>query len=111
MKPSEYYKHLFRFYDGRFAQHSRFRYYVLNMEQRHGANESVMVYLKSSSSRSGMNSMSVGDLKRLNASGKKDIAMAVQSFTRSISNSPQFYLERRKELKAMIKQFGDPSAF
>ena len=41
-----YFKHLMLYHDGRFAKHSRFRYFALNTEMRHRALQTGRIYVR-----------------------------------------------------------------
>lgn len=55
--------------------------------------------------------LTVGDLRRLSESEKKEVRSQVDKYTNTLRNSDAFFRERRKEVYAMIEQLGDPHVF
>lgn len=48
IRPAEYFSHLLKYKDGRFAQHTRWRYFALNSQMRWRALQEGRVYVKQS---------------------------------------------------------------
>jgi hypothetical protein len=97
-------KHLQKFYDGRFSTHSRFPYFMLNTHEREVANRQSGLFVTEADKR-----LTVGDLRKMSASQKQDVAKRVSKYGATLRNTPAFMGERKKELHAMCEQIGDPN--
>ena len=89
--------------DQRFSTHPRFVYALLNTHER-----DVALRVSGLFAHRGM---TVGDVRRLDKSGKERVAQEVFSHGSTVRNSRGFFMERRKELLAMVEQHGDPNVF
>ena len=97
-------KHVQKFYDGRFSTHSRFPYFLLNTHEREVANRQSGLFVAEHDKR-----LTVGDLRKMSASQKQDVAKRVSKYGATLRNTPAFMGERKKELHAMCEQIGDPN--
>ena len=103
---SQYSRHLSYYYDGRFAQHGRFPYFLLNTHERQVANEQAGVAVTEAKDNA-----TVGDVRNLSKESKKAVAKKISKFSSHLRNSPGFFDKRKKELLFMCDQLGDPHAF
>ena len=99
-------QHLMNYYDGRFAKHRRFRYYLLNVQQRHQANEQAALFVRTECPK-----LTVGELRAMSEQSKEEIRRKCDKFSATLRNSAPFFKERKKELQAMCEQLGDPHVF
>ena len=103
---SQYSQHLSRYYDGRFAQHGRFPYFLLNTHERQLANDKAGIAVLEENDKA-----TVGDLRNMSRKDKKEVAHKISKYSSELRNSPGFFDRRKKELRAMCEQLGDPHAF
>ena len=103
---SEWVQHLENFRDGRFANDTRWPYFVQNVHERANACDQAQTFLNTTSAR-----VTVGDLRKLSKKGRNEMFNRVSRFAANIRNSPAFFGERRKELMCMCEQLGDPHVF
>ena len=99
-------QHLTHYFDGRFARHPRFRYFMLNVQQRHLANEQASLFVRTEKPH-----LTVGDVWRLSDEDKSEIRRQCDKYCASLRNSPAFFKERKEELKSMCEHLGDPNVF
>jgi hypothetical protein len=97
-------RHLQKYYDGRFAMHQRFPYFLLNTHERDAANRQAGLFLNAGDVR-----LTVGDLKKLNAASRQQLAQKLSKYGATLRNTPAFFTERRRELNAMCDEIGDPN--
>src|ERR1051325_9407890 len=71
IKPAEYFRHLLWYKDGRFARHSRWRYFALNSSMRWRALQEGHIYVKQNL---GDKTIEVQDVQQMIASGDKKLA-------------------------------------
>ena len=89
-------QHLTHYFDGRFARHPRFRYFMLNVQQRHLANEQASLFVRTEKPH-----LTVGDVRRLSDEDKSEIRRQCDKYCASLRNSPAFFKERKEELKSL----------
>lgn len=94
------------YYDGRFAKHRRFRYYLLNVHQRHLAIEQAALFVRNEGMK-----MSVGELRALSKQSKEEIRRRCDVYGATLRNSAAYFHEKKQELTAMCEQLGDPHVF
>ena len=83
-------RHLQNYYDGRFAKHRRFPYFMLNTHEREVANRQAGLYVLEQEKR-----MTVGQLRGLSKSERNEIARKVCKYGATLRNTPAFMGERR----------------
>ena len=88
-------QHLGRYYDGRFANHPRFMYFVLNQHERAIAIKQADIFYDTESVMPGENKPSVGDLNALSAKSKQDIFGKLSKYAGKLRNSPAFFGDHR----------------
>ena len=97
-------QHLSHYYDGRFATHERFRYFQLNTHEREVANEKASLCVRNERL---LEHLTVGDLRTLSEQSKEEITRKVEVYAATLRNTPAFFRNRKRELKAMIAELGD----
>lgn len=100
-------RHVQKYKDGRFATHRRFPYFLLNTHEREVASRQANLFVK----EQGRFNWTLGDVRKLDKAGKEDIMRTLSRFSQTLRNTPGFFSERRKELKTMCTQLGDPHVF
>ncbi|CAG8503777.1 4193_t:CDS:2 [Paraglomus occultum] len=71
IKPAEYFKHLLRYKDGRFGQHTCWRYFALNSQMRWQALQEGKIYVKQNLND---DELTVNDIQERIATGDKHMA-------------------------------------
>ena len=103
IKPAEYFKHLMWYKDGRFARHTRWRYFALNSSMRWRALQEGKVYVKQNLNDG---QIDVTDIQKMITSDDKKLADKIMRYGEGIRGSRQFWMARRYELTDLIKQIG-----
>lgn len=102
----EYFKHLFRYKDGRFRSHNRFGYFALNTTLRWKSNRNARVFI---------NKQKVGSMTPAQLIHKIRTDKAFQRNLRTFSSNERitdaYWRVRRYELFDMIEQLGPPTFF
>jgi ATP-dependent DNA helicase PIF1 len=102
IKPAEYFSHLLKYKDGRFARHTRWRYFALNSQMRWRALQEGKVYVKQSLNGE---QLTVEDVQEM-VDSDSHMADKVVRFGESLRGTRQFWNKRRFELTDMVKQLG-----
>src|SRR6185437_2123889 len=102
IRPAEYFSHLLKFKDGRFARHPRWRYFALNSQMRWRALQEGKVYVKQVLDGK---QYSVEELKEMVESDSR-MADRIVRFGEGLRGTRQFWIRRRFELADMIRQLG-----
>ncbi len=103
-----YFKHLMRYEDGRFAKHPRFRYFALNTEMRWRALQTGNIYINQHPKDA---RLSLEDLKEMISSGGKELSKRVLHYATSLRGTKQFWFKQRSRLISMIDCLGMPTVF
>lgn len=105
----EWAAHLMRYNDGRFARHSRFRYWALNTIFRKRAKNASKYYAKSHPTDG---DLSVEDIREMiDSNDAERLAQRVSRSAAPIEGSRPFWASKRKDLTAQIRDIGCPSVF
>jgi hypothetical protein len=102
VKPAEYFQHLLKYKDGRFARHTRWRYFALNSQMRWKVLQEAKVYVKQSLDGEQLTVEEVREMIKRNS----HLADQVIRFGEGLHGTRQFWIRRRLELTDMIKQLG-----
>ena len=89
--------------DGRFARHSRWRYFALNSIMRWRALQKGRVYVKQNLED---DQLEVANIQEMIAGGDKKLADRIMRYGEGLRGTRQFWMARRNELSDMIKQIG-----
>jgi len=109
IKPWEYFKHLIRYKDGRFAAHPSFPFYAMNSIARFHAQKSGAYLFKKSVQ---LKDLSVGDIKhQLQFDDGEQLAKQLHRLPEILKGSKAFWKKERKLLRSMISQIGCPTFF
>lgn len=103
-----YFKHLMRYEDGRFAKHPRFRYFALNTEMRWRALQTGKIYIKQHPKDA---HLSLEDLKEMVHCGGEELSKRVLHYATSLHGTKQFWFKQRSRLISMIDYLGMPTIF
>ncbi|KAE8740593.1 hypothetical protein FOCC_FOCC013893 [Frankliniella occidentalis] len=102
-----YFKHLVRYKDDRFAQHNRFRYFALNSYMRWSALRNGNLLIKT---RPEFDNMTLTQLKE-ELQRNPTLIKKIMYRNSSISGSKSYWFARGKELLSMVEQIGLPTLF
>ena len=108
MTVGNYFKHLLRYEDGRFAKHPRFRYFALNTEMRWRALQNGRIYIKQHPKDA---YLSLSDLKEMVSSGGEQFTKRVLHYASSLRGTRQYWFQQRSRLISMIDTLGTPTVF
>ena len=103
-----YFKHLMRYDDGRFARHPRFRYFALNSEMRWRALQTRRVYIKQHPSDA---RLSLDKLRSMIDCGGEQFSKRVMHYASSLRGTKQYWFKQRSRLIAMVDMLGMPTVF
>ena len=103
-----YFKHLMRYDDGRFARHPRFRYFALNSEMRWCALQTGRVYIKQHPSDA---RLSLDELRSMIDCGGEQFSKRVMHYASSLRRTKQYWFKQRSRLIAMVDMLGIPTVF
>jgi hypothetical protein len=93
-------EHLMWFEDGRFAKHQYFKFIVHNIIMRKRTLEQSTFIVKQ---QLGENPISINDIKEKLNSGDTSIVSKMLYFGASLRGTSQYWAQRNKELKSLIK--------
>jgi hypothetical protein len=105
---SDYFKHLMRYKDDRFARHRRFPWFAFNTLQRHRAASQAKTYVKQSHSAA---PLSAADVKQMLEEGDKSIARNMIRYGSHLRGTRAYWSARRGELSDAINVLGSPHVF
>ena len=100
-----YFKHLMRYDDGRFARHPRFRYFALNSEMRWRALQTGRVYITSDAR------LSLDELRSMIDCGGEQFSKRVMHYASSLRGTKQYWFKQRSRLIAMVDMLEMPTVF
>ncbi|KAE8745030.1 hypothetical protein FOCC_FOCC008342 [Frankliniella occidentalis] len=104
---SDYFKHLFRYNDGRFEEHPRFRFFAMNSLMRWHAIEKGNLYAKKNDE---LSNLSVDELIEKMKEDPK-VIHSIMYHCCDIRGTKAYWKMRAKELIQMIEQLGMPTVF
>ena len=102
-----YFKHLIRYDDGRFARHPRFRYFALNTEMRWRALQAGRVYIKQHPKDA---RLSLDKLKSMVECGGEQFSKKVMHYASNLRRTKQYWFKLRIRLIS-IDKLGMPTVF
>ncbi|KAK3916788.1 Protein RMD9, mitochondrial [Frankliniella fusca] len=102
-----YFKHLMRYKDDRFAQHNTFRYFALNSYMRWSALKNGSLFIKT---QPDLERMTLTELKE-ELARNPSLIKKIMYRNSSISGSKAYWFARGKELLNMVEQIGLPTLF
>jgi hypothetical protein len=118
----DYFRHLMRYEDGRFAQHPRFRsviliihapcadyrYYALNSMMRSRSKSASRFFVKRNRQHEPLTAQDITEMLELDA---ERLAAKVTRWGAHLRGTPQYWKARAKELEQMVRQIGPPAIF
>lgn len=102
VKPAEYFQHLLKYKNGRFACHPCWRYFVLNSLMRWRALAEGRIYVKQNLEAE---QLTVAEVQELLQSDT-NMANRVVRFGEGLRSTRQYWMRHHAELTDMIKQLG-----
>ncbi|KAK3922580.1 3-ketoacyl-CoA thiolase, peroxisomal [Frankliniella fusca] len=104
---SDYFKHLFRYHDGRFEEHPRFRYFAMNSMMRWHSIEKGNLYAKKNDE---LCNLTVEELVEKIKEDPK-VINSVMYHCSGLRSTKAYWKLKAKELIEMIEQIGMPTLF
>lgn len=106
VSPFEYFEHLMKYYDGRFAQHSRFRFFAMNSSQRWQAASQGKVLVN----KAKLGNLTVVQLKQ-RLIEQPGLIKQMGFYNANLRTSHSFWQKRCGELVDMVTTLGTPTVF
>ena len=103
-----YFKHLIRYGDSRFARHPRFRYFALNTEMRWRALQTGRVYIKQHPKDA---RLSLDELRDMVGHEGDQLSSRVLHYASSLRGTRQYWFQQRSRLVSMVDTLGLPTIF
>ena len=103
-----YFKHLLRYGDGRFAKHPRFRYFALNTEMRWRALQTGKIYISKHPKDA---RLTLDEFREMVGSEGECFANRVLHFASSLRGTSQYWSKQRNKLISMVDALGLPTVF
>ncbi|OWA50645.1 hypothetical protein BV898_15155 [Hypsibius exemplaris] len=109
IKPVNYFRHLLKYKDGRYAQHGQFLFFAFNCEVRWRALTQGSVFLQHLSVDD--RNMSAEDFRAKYARDPKSMVARILRFGECLRGSRQYWFMEREKLTDLINQEGSPTVF
>ena len=103
-----YLKHLLLYDDGRFAKHSRFRYFALNTEMRWRAIETGRIYVRQNPND---DHLTIDELRDMVGTEAETFSNRVLHYAASLRGTRQYWMRQRSRLISMVDTLGMPTIF
>ena len=103
-----YFTHLMKYRDGRFARHPRFRFFALNTEMRWRALQSGRIYVQQ---HPGDAQLTVDVLQDVVGREGEAFSNRVLHYASSLRGTRQYWLKQRGRLISMVDTLGLPTIF
>ncbi|XP_011404395.1 PREDICTED: uncharacterized protein LOC105313003 [Amphimedon queenslandica] len=103
-----YFTHLMKYDNGRFAKHPRFRFLALNTEMRWRANETGQIYIRQ---HSGEAHLTIDDLRDMIGREGESFSNKVVYYGASLRGTRLYWFRERNHFIAMIDTLGLPTIF
>lgn len=97
---SEYATHLLNWHDGRFVKHERFKFFLLNLVERHRAHDVGNAFINAQSASDNLTVDSV--VSALNA-GDESLVQRIMVYGEKCHGTRQYWFQRRRELEEMVR--------
>lgn len=107
VSPSDYFKHLMRYKDRRFAQHKTFRFFAMNSTMRWTALTDGKIFVRNNPEFKEMTSSQLKDLLK----EKPNTVKKVMYQASNLRGTKPYWRSRFRELRAMVSQLGLPTVF
>ncbi|XP_057831850.2 uncharacterized protein LOC131042550 [Cryptomeria japonica] len=105
----EFVKHLLRYKDHRFGQHSRFKYFMMNMIMRHRAQNSSTVFVKRSFQDM---TITINELRQhMENTPHSHLAYKTMRFGNKLRGTRSYWAHWHAKLIDMLHQIGSPTIF
>lgn len=104
----EYFTHLLRFRDSRFARHRRFPWFAFNTLQRHRTRDRARIFVKQHHDAA---RLTADDIRSLLEEGDDVLVNRMVRYGGNLRGTRAYWLARRAELIDMINMRGSPHAF
>ncbi|XP_059070441.1 uncharacterized protein LOC131860092 [Cryptomeria japonica] len=106
----EYALHLIRYFDQRFGQHVRFRYFIYNLIMRHHSQQSTTVFIRTNIEEAFPSNLQALR-EHLQNTPDDQLPKQLLRFGATLRGTRAYWNKSRKELTTMISQLGTPTLF
>ncbi len=103
-----YFTHLLKYDDGRFARHPRFRFFALNTEMRWRALQAGRIYIQQ---HPGDAQLTVDELRDMVGREGEAFSNRVLHYASSLRGTRQYWFRQRSRLISMVDTLGLPTIF
>ncbi len=103
-----YFKHMLKYEDGRFARHPRFRFFALNTEMRWRALQAGRIYIRQ---HPGDAQLTVDELRDMVGREGEAFSNRVLHYASSLRGTRQYWFRQRSRLISMVDTLGLPTMF
>ena len=103
---SNYFTHLLKYGDGRFARHPRFRFFALSTEMRWRALQAGRIYVKQ---HPGDAQLTVDELRDMIGREGEAFSNSVLHYASSLRGTRQYWFKQRSRLISMVDTLGLPT--
>ena len=103
-----YFTHLLKYEDGRFARHPRFRFFALNTEMRWRALQAGRIYIQQ---HPGDAQLTVDELRDMAGREGEAFSNRVLHYAASLRGTRQYWFRQRGRLISMVDTLGLPTIF
>lgn len=110
LKPAEYFKHLLRFHDSRFALDVRFLFFAFNCKMRWALLEDARLFLRKNPRIQNLTASELREELRDPVKGPR-LAKKISRFASSLPGLAPYWHQQRSNLLAIIDQLGTPTLF
>ena len=103
-----YFTHLMKYSDGRFAKHPRFRFFALNTEMRRRALQAGRIYIQQ---HPGDAQLTIDELRDMIGRGGEAFSNRILHYASSLRGTRQYWFKQRNRLISMVDTLGLPTIF
>ena len=105
---ASHFKHLILYHDKRYANHPRFRYFVLNTLMRHHALQTGRIHVRENPHDG---HLTIDELRDMVGHGSDRLSNRVLHFGATLRGTRQFWQKQKTRLTAMVDTLGLPTVF
>lgn len=104
----EYFTHLLRLQDGRFARHKRFPWFAFSTLQRQRAYNQARIFVRQNHDAA---RLTAANVREMLAEGDESIVRRMMCYGSTLRGTRAYWAQRRQELTDMINVTGSPHLF
>lgn len=104
----DYFAHLLKFHDGRFARHRRWPWFAFNTLQRQRSYSQARIFVKQKQDAA---QLSAADIAAMLAEGDESLVRNMIRYGANLRGTRAYWSARRQEVTDMIRVLGSPHVF